>query len=164
MLTKFNSYISSRERGGSLENKNAERIYRIMQMFQRFHMQRSTEGEIPRGDLMMMKRIDANGESNEGVKISELASLMEISNSAVSQKINILEEKGHVERYSTKEDRRVVYARLTEEGKEVLKRQNERLLKRMSELFTKMGEEDTEKFIELLDKLYVIMQEKREEK
>ena len=134
-----------------------------MQTFQRMHMVNASASEMPKGELMMMKLITANSETESGAMISKLATLMEISNPAVSQKINVLEEKGYVERYSTKNDRRVVYVKLTEAGKKILERENERLMNSMKIIFDKMGEEDTEKFIELMSKLYKIIQETKEE-
>ncbi|MDK2868324.1 MAG: hypothetical protein PWP38_2639 [Clostridiales bacterium] len=146
-----------------MEKKNVDRIYRIMQTFQRMHMVNPNASEIARGDLMMMKRIAMNSDDSDGIMISKLAALMEISNSAVSQKISALEEKGYVERYSTKNDRRRVYAKMTPEGQAVLDRENARLIASMTKVFERMGEEDTEKFIELLDKLYRVVNEMRHE-
>jgi DNA-binding MarR family transcriptional regulator len=132
-----------------------------MQTFQRMHMVNPHASEIAKGDLMMMKRIAMNSEAEDGIMISRLAELMEITNSAVSQKISALEERGYVERYSTKDDRRRVYVRMTLTGNEVLKRENARLIESMAVIFDRMGEEDTDKFIDLLDKLYQIVSEIR---
>ena len=137
----------------------AEKIYEMMQKFQKMKMRTNAKmaGEIPRSELKMLKMIKMNSSETEGVKVSTLSELLDISKSAVSQMINALEDKGYVERVTTKNDRRVVYVRLTENGKERLAKELRAFLQGMDKIFTKMGEEDTEELLRLLEKLYTIV-------
>ncbi|MEA5079145.1 MAG: MarR family transcriptional regulator [Anaerolineaceae bacterium] len=52
--------------------------------------------------------------------VSDLAAARKISNSAISQSVEVLVEKGLLSRSSQKEDRRFVYLALTDEGNAVL--------------------------------------------
>jgi len=142
-----------------MDSSNAEKIFRVMQKFQRIGLNTKI-GEIPRSEIMMLKMIKKISDTN-GVTISTLSEFLEISKSAVSQMINALEDKGFVERITTKNDRRLVYVRLTANGEQCMAKQSQTLLKGMTEIFAKMGEEDTEDLLRLLNKLYLIVSENR---
>lgn len=122
------------------------------------------------GEMMMMKTILANCEENKsdknyyGMKTSELTKVLCITKPATSKMLNMLEEKGYIERTSNKSDRRVVYVKVTEEGNEFLKEQNRKFEKFTCKVVEKMGEEDTDNLIRLLDKLYHVIEEIQSEK
>ncbi|HEY8909557.1 MAG TPA: MarR family transcriptional regulator [Desulfosporosinus sp.] len=136
---------------------SGEKIYQAMQKFQKLGVTSKFAGELPRSEIMMLKMINLDTSQNEGVTISTLSERLEISKSAVSQMINVLEDKGYVERITTKNDRRIVYVRLTESGEQSLEKSLQSLLKHLNQVFDKMGEEDTETLLELLNKLYIIV-------
>ena len=140
-----------------MDSGNAEKIYQIMQKFQKIRMNTKSTSETPRSEIMMLKMIKMNTSETQGVTISTLSELLEISKSAVSQMINALEDKKYVKRITTKNDRRLVYVRLTESGELCLAKELQSLLKGMAQIFAKMGEEDTEDLLRLLNKLYVIV-------
>lgn len=140
---------------------NAEKIYEIMQKFQKARINAKTAREMPRSEMKMLKMIKINSSETEGVNISTLSELLEISKSAVSQIINALEDKGFVERITTKNDRRVVYVRLTESGEQCFAKVVEAFLQRMAQVFDKMGEEDTKELLRLLEKLYSIVSDSK---
>lgn len=141
-----------------MDTGNAEKVYRIMQKFQKIGMNTKI-GEMPHSEIMMLKMIRMNSSETEGVTISTLSELLEISKSAVSQAINTLENKEYVERLTTKNDRRLVYVRLTESGEQCLAKELQSFLKGMAQVFDKMGEEDTKDLLRLLKKLYLIVSE-----
>lgn len=122
------------------------------------------------GEMMMMKTILANCEENKfdenyyGMKTSELTKVLCITKPATSKMLNTLEEKGYIERTSNKSDRRVVYVKITEEGHKFLKDQNKEFEKFTCKVVEKMGEEDTDNLIYLLDKLYHVIEEIQSEK
>lgn len=140
-----------------MEMGSGEKIYQAMQKFQKLGVTSKFAGELPRSEIMMLKMINLDTSQNEGVTISTLSERLEISKSAVSQMINVLEDKGYVERITTKNDRRIVYVRLTESGEQSLEKSLQSLLKHLNQVFDKMGEEDTETLLELLNKLYIIV-------
>ena len=120
--------------------------------------------------LMAMKIIWADYHKNKtaeyysGIKTSDLTSKLCITKPATSKMLNILEEKGYVERYSNKSDRRVVYVRLTEEGELFLKEQNRKFEDFTCKVIEKMGEEDTDNLIRLFGRLYDVIEELQDEK
>lgn len=140
-----------------MEIGNGEKVYQSMQKFQKLGMNLKFAGEMPRSEFMMLKMIKIDTSENEGVTISALSERLEISKSAVSQMINVLEDKGYVERITTKNDRRIVYVRLTEAGEQSLEKSLQSMLKILNQVFEKMGEKDTETLLGLLNKLYLIV-------
>ena len=148
----------------TLQKKSKEFLDSIAKIKKLAHRYKKTE-EIQPVMLMTMKIIYNNYLDNKedenyyGLKTSELTNKMCITKPATSKMLNIMEEKGYIERVSNKSDRRVVYVKLTEEGEAFLKDQN-----RKFEIFTckvveRMGEEDTDNFIRLFGKLYDIVEE-----
>lgn len=142
-----------------METTNAEKIHGIMQKFQKVRQNAKMTGELPHSEIMMLKLIKGHSAGEQGVTISNLSELSEITKSAVSQIINALEDKGYVERLTTKNDRRLVYVRLTESGSRCLSRQLKLFLKGIERIFAKMGEEDTRELLRLLEKLYSVLSE-----
>lgn len=93
------------------------------------------------------KSIDAK------VTVSEVVRYMRVAAPAVSRTLRSLEEKNYVERMVCEGDRRNVYVRVTEEGKEVLNECNRILSELLKSVTEKMGEEDMNRLIGYLNKL-----------
>ena len=145
------------KKANKMEIGNGEKIYQTMQKFHKLGISSKFSGEMPRSEIMMLKVINLDTSKTEGVTISALSERLKISKSAVSQMINVLEDKGYVERITTKNDRRIVYVRLTEIGEQSLEKSLRSLLESLNQVFVRMGEEDTETLLRLLNKLYVIV-------
>lgn len=96
-------------------------------------------------------------ENKPGVKISELSKAAKMSKPAVSQMLNVLEDKSLIERMTTKTDRRVVYVKLTDKGREQFQSKAEELSSLLDKIVIELGEDDTESLVNLLDKLYDII-------
>ena len=144
-----------------MENNNAEKIFQILQKFHKINIQKKPFGELPRSELMMLKKIKMNSTETDGVTISALSEMMMISKSAVSQTINTLEDKGYVQRSTTRNDRRLVYVQLTENGKQCLTKELQSFLQGLDAVFAEMGDADTRELLRLLTKLYSIASESR---
>lgn len=95
-------------------------------------------------------RIVAEKPGTELFSLSELNSYLNFTRPNLSQTINKLEDKGYVERIVLKDDRRVTYIKLTEEGSTQLKDKFNELVERMQKVSDELGKEDTDKFVELL--------------
>ena len=126
--------------------------------------------ELPHAEFFMLYTIDncmrqkqQKGLSMIGVTASEILEDMECSMSAVSKLTRILEEKGYLCRINSKEDRRITYLILSEKGKEMLHKANEKRKISFNHIVTEMGEENMKELIELLEKVYDIMSREMEE-
>ena len=140
-----------------MDNSVEERIFQTIHRFRKLVINSKCIGEMPRSEIMMLKLIRKSNARGEKITISELSGHLEVSKPAVSQMINTLEEKGFVERHTTKNDRRNVYVRLTAAGEESLDKALKEYLKSLHQAFEKMGKEDTETLLHLMEKLYNIM-------
>lgn len=138
-----------------MDTTSVEKIFQAMQKLRKTSLTTEIIGNTSHSEFIMMQLIKCNTEKSEGVKISTLGSLLMISNPAVSQMINVLEDKGCVERITTKNDRRIVYVRLTKAGELHLEEALQSCYKAANAIFEKMGDEDTQTLLRLLDKLYL---------
>lgn len=122
------------------------------------------------GMLMTMKIIYNDCLSNKedenyyGMKTSQLTKDLCITKPATSRMLNLMEEKGYIERTSSKNDRRVVYVKLTKQGEEFLKEESIKFESFAYKVIEKMGEEDADNLIRLFGKLYDVIEELNSEK
>lgn len=98
-------------------------------------------------------------EASLGVKTSDIGKCLEMKKPATSKMLNNLEDKGYIKRLSNKKDRRVIYIDLTDSGLELLKYHHLQMEDFTSKIIDKMGKDDMETFISLLNKLSNSIQE-----
>jgi DNA-binding MarR family transcriptional regulator len=94
-----------------------------------------------------------------GIKVSELSKVMHATKPAASKMLNALEEKGYIERITDSKDRRVVYIKLSSSGEAILKAVQKKMYLFADHIIEKLGKEDAEKLVSLLQKLYQIMED-----
>ena len=102
------------------------------------------------GVFRAMTQIIAEKPGTELFGLSELNSYLNFTRPNLSQTINKLEDKGYVERVVLKDDRRVTYIRLTENGLKTVTDGFNDLFSRLEKISKILGEEDTEKLIDLV--------------
>lgn len=102
------------------------------------------------GVFLAMLQIAAEKPDTELFSLGELNSYLDYTRPNLSQTINKLEDKNYVERITLKDDRRVTYIRLTDEGKRMLQEKHNSIADRMSRIKSELAEEDIDKLIELL--------------
>jgi DNA-binding MarR family transcriptional regulator len=95
---------------------------------------------------------------------SELAEVFDVQKSAITAIIQRLWEKGLIERTRDEKDRRVVYLTLTDKGKELYTKAEERIHKLVESIITQFDEAEIKQFIETFEKLqHVLLNYKVEE-
>lgn len=138
---------------------NRDRVSQFVAIMQRMHknnLNYKHKMGMPHGEFSMMQTIRHN-DKGDGVTMSELSEFSQITKPAVSQIINVLEDKGYVERVTTKKDRRIVRVSLTEEGERAVKASCEIASRKLNKVLDRMGQEDADAFLELLDKFSTIV-------
>ena len=92
---------------------------------------------------------------NEGNKmnITELASILKMSKSAVSQSVSKLEKKGYVKRKINLLDKKINYLVLTEKAKEEYAIKRKEYHEMILKVSDGMGEQDSKELSRLLEKL-----------
>ncbi|MGI5960156.1 MAG: MarR family winged helix-turn-helix transcriptional regulator [Massiliimalia sp.] len=111
------------------------------------------------GVLMAVKRVCLRDSNAPGAKITELAHLLGHSAAGVSQKINVLEQQGLVERVTDCTDRRNTYIRLTDAGAAIAKEACSRFDAKIQEMLKKMGPEKSRQLMGLLEELAQVLED-----
>ncbi len=88
-----------------------------------------------------------------GIKASLLSDITQTSRPAISQHINILEEKGLICRRASRSDRRVTYLCLTESAGDFLAGMEEDAMRNFRVICDQLGQEDTRKAIAIVAKV-----------
>ena len=97
---------------------------------------------------------------NRPLKMNEIAKMYEISNAKVTRVLNKLVQMGFVERYHSENDRRSLYASITDEGSKMAEDTKYKLSKFQEEVLELIPNEEIDKTYEYL-KLFVDAYEKR---
>ncbi|MBQ9942539.1 MAG: MarR family transcriptional regulator [Christensenellaceae bacterium] len=109
-----------------LDIQNAPLWSSFEQLLQAIMELMRTRGSTPQGIAIMTQIGKLEKETPDGgVTISSLAEGLGVSRSAVSQLVGQLEKKGLLRRETSLQDRRYVYAFLTEEGRSFIRREQE---------------------------------------
>ncbi len=140
----------------------SDRINEFLKIMQRLHknsLRFKSQTGIPHTEFHILQYLANHEQKETGVSISEISENIEISKPAVSQLVNALEEKGLVERVTTKKDRRVVYVVSTEAGMTLVKNTRKGMNARVEAILDQMGDEDAAEFLRLFDKFSQIMSE-----
>lgn len=92
------------------------------------------------------------------VTITALAAEMQQSLPALSQRVRVLEDMGYVERVPDPTDRRITGLQLTPEGMQVMRKAKQRFDGVLSQALEQLGEENSEKLIELMTQLAAVFE------
>lgn len=124
------------------------------------------EKEFNMGEFMIIKTIyflTHNSEDSLGVKPSDIGKNLFIKKPTISKILNNLEDKGYINRISNKVDRRIVYVNLTEKGIRLFEEHKIKMSTYMNKIVSKMGNEDMDILITLVNKLSNSLEEVLEE-
>ncbi len=123
---------------------------------------------ISQGEYLVLRYMANSKQGYETEKLSIraafLSSTLDMSRPAISRILNGLENKELIMRSIDKADRRGIAIELTEKGREELKKANAEIMRKAEYIAEKLGDEETEQLIRLLDKLAVIYKHMHDEK
>jgi DNA-binding MarR family transcriptional regulator len=107
---------------------------------------------------MLLGTLAHNGE----MKVSDLSESLGLSNSTVSGILDRLENQGLVERIRSKEDRRVVYVKITDEFKKHSQKHFEEVNKLIEQMMDKAAPEELDTIFKGMDTLKKVMERQEE--
>lgn len=90
---------------------------------------------------------------NDGIKASELAKLLNLCPSSLSEKLQKLEEDGNIERVRDKKDLRVVRVFITEKGRETVQKRRNATKAAKRDFTDALSADELRVFLELCEKL-----------
>lgn len=110
--------------------------------------------------MSAIERLDKpRNKSNSISNITDIADNLHVSSPAVSRTITALENRGYVERYIDKLNRRCTGVRLTPLGEQVYEQECRQLHNFTSNVLDRMGEEKMRELISLSNELIVTVSE-----
>lgn len=142
-----------------MEKELAEKFYVLMGDFRKILLSKNNLGELSKSELSMLHVIKQGEKDSSQVTTSVLSHNLHISKPATSQMINILEDKQYIRRLINNKDRRLMCVVLTELGNQVVEKEIKILLNKLNLIFDKMGQQDSELFVELLGKYVSVFKE-----
>lgn len=154
-----------------MESDLAAELIKLMSKFKKikFHNgeQDMPHKKVHNSEGMMLFTIHGFYESDEpekgkSMRASDLAKALNMSRPAVSKTLNSLEQKKLIERYEDKNDRRVVYIKLTQKGNNYVVHAQQKLDAFAKKIMMKLGEDELESLVRVLGHLYEIMKEEAE--
>lgn len=146
-----------------MKHKNMEKIVvELFNLLHRVHCCRvkfQKQGDMANVEYFILVAVAVVTQRRpEGVTMKELAEMSHTTMSAASKKIRILEEKGLIERRTSKTDRRNSYITLSENGKAICEKERRRKNDWLLKVISQMGEEDMEQLITLSNRMFDIME------
>lgn len=135
--------------------ENLELIDRLARAF--FPMRRMYVEHFQKKQLNFseVSALNMLAEAGGSMRVCDLAASLRVTPPTVTQLITRLERNGMIERINDLRDRRVVRVCLTERGTEHIKRTNEHTIRMFSGLYDLLGESDTRKLTELLERVQI---------
>ena len=98
---------------------------------------------------------------SQGVKVSDISEALALPRPGVTRTVKEMEAKGYLKKTASEEDGRVLYLFITEEGKKLSEKYNERFFNALAPFMETIPEADAECMIQTIEQLYQIMFERR---
>ena len=95
------------------------------------------------------------------VKISDISDAMNLPRPGVTRTVKEMEAKGYLHKFASKEDGRVTYIAITEEGKKLSRKYDQDYFSELALSLSDISEEDVDCMICTIEKFYQIMCERR---
>ena len=95
------------------------------------------------------------------MKISDISDAMNLPRPGVTRTVKEMEAKGYLHKFASKEDGRVTYISITEEGKKLSRKYDQDYFSKLALSLSDISEEDVDCMIRTIEKFYQIMCERR---
>lgn len=118
-----------------------------------------SSGELSQGEYLVLRNIWLSKQRVADERLpafrraADLSEILELSRPSITRILNDLERKGYVTRSIDPNDRRQINIELTADGEKAVQKANEKITALAERLVTALGDNDTDKLIELLGKL-----------
>lgn len=137
-----------------------EQFIIITMRFKRLDICPPTAAGLQPSELAVLKRASAGCTCGEkGLSVSAIQQNLPLSKPAVSQTLNNLEKKDYITRTIDPQDRRKITVSLTPTGEQVLENAQRCYEESLENLLERLGTENTQTLIKLLDHLMAILDE-----
>ena len=100
-------------------------------------------------------------ETLDKVKVSDMSDALGLPRPSVTKTVKDLENLGFVDKETTKEDGRLVYIKITGNGRKLVDKYVDRYFANLSKELSDITDQDADKMIEVIEKLYIVMSSRR---
>lgn len=98
-------------------------------------------------------------EGQQVINVSQISNKLQVTSPTVTELTKSLSSKGYIERYTDAKDKRVVDIKLTDKGEKYVQKVATYYNALFSGLIERLGEEQSEKLIDLLDQVCLYLNE-----
>ena len=150
-----------------MENDIPSRFNKLMKRLRIINKPGLIGGKLYRTEFFILVAIKeyekTHGQCCDGIKPSKLAEMTGTSISAASKQIRTIEEKGYIERAYSRDDKRVVYIRLTESGNKIIEEVKGERDAIIHKIESNISKEKMNTFLDIGEEIIKIIEEEREE-
>ena len=133
------------------ENPVTRRLLEAFTQFRRTNSRPGTVAGVTHSELMVLACIkEAMGTNENGIRVSEISSLLRVATPTITQQLNSLTTGGYVEKRSDPDDGRVVRIILTPRGDAVMQAARDVLVGALAGLVDYLGEEKNQ-YVDRID-------------
>ncbi|MCK9235541.1 MAG: winged helix DNA-binding protein [Acholeplasmataceae bacterium] len=129
-----------------------QQLDRALKIFRRSGVYDRIPTKLSDADIMVLFCV-AFCDINQKVKLTDVAKTLKVTLPAVTHKVNDLVRKKYIEKVQSEKDLRVIYIKLTERGRDYVEAIREDYYRPIEQLALHLGEEDTQHFLKILDKI-----------
>ncbi|MFA5085532.1 MAG: MarR family transcriptional regulator [Candidatus Omnitrophota bacterium] len=139
-------------------DKIEEVVPAVMRELSKMQTNELFKGKITLPQFFVLNHLYRQGES----KMSELASVMEVTTAAATGIVDRLVTSGYVVRLYDPRDRRVINIKLTQKGSNAVQKISHQRKQITSEVFSKISEEERRSYLSIMLHIHDILMEERE--
>ena len=152
--------MMGKERGFEMDDSVVKEFYRLLHRIHQCRPNVSKHSELANVEFFMLMEISILKEQgHDEITFGDIIKCTDMTMSAASKKITILENKGYVTRQVSEKDKRNVNIMLTDKGRSICEEDKRKKQEWVTGVLSKMGEEDSRKMFELVNKLFDIIEE-----
>ena len=142
---------------GTEMNLNDEEVSRLIQNLFRFNhylRRRGQAGGLRPGEVAILRCLLHNAqEGRPELKPSQISAILGLQQPSITPSLHSLEARGYVQRRGGEQDRREVYFSATEKTIALSVEERRRSAERISDLAAYLGEEDTRRLMETMERV-----------
>jgi DNA-binding MarR family transcriptional regulator len=131
----------------------------IMEDMKKSIISKTHDGDLSKSEFSILYFIKEYEKDNIIATTSLLSERLQISKPAISQMINVLEDKKYLQRIINKDDRRLICVVMTELGNSLLKKQMEKVSNIVNMIMDEMGTVDSRLFVDLFERYVSILKD-----
>ena len=142
-----------------MEESVVEEFYRLMHRIHQCRPNINKSSELANVEFFMLMQISILiDQGKEEITLGDLIKCTDMTMSAASKKISILEKKGYVTRQVSKKDKRNINIMLTDMGRDICEEDKRKKHEWVTRVLNKLGEDDSRQMFGLVNKLFDIIE------